>query len=402
MTLATNVAVAAGLGLTAAAVLNRRLRDAPWWRACLTPLASIIGSGFLVLAPILMREFGLGAPFVMLALCIAAYGFGAVIRYNIAYFEPQRAPPHMVRAFESLSNWALCFAYVVSVCYYLKLFGVFAVALTPWPGEASGRVVSTAVLLVIAVIGWRGGLHRLERLEAMAVSFKLIVIGGLLCGLALHTGQIVPNTGLANDAAHFDRWSQLALAFGLIITVQGFETSRYLGKAYDAPTRIRTMRYAQWISTLIYVAYVAFAAASIPSAHLGHSETAVIDMSAAVSTWLPPLLVAAALAAQFSAAIADTLGCGGLAEEVSHQHLRDRMVYVLIAAAGIGLTWVVDVFGIIAWASRAFAVYYALQSGLAARIAWNQGTRRERWRAIGFCALGGLGLLIVFTGEPAE
>ncbi|NGY03587.1 hypothetical protein [Solimonas terrae] len=397
-----NLVVAAGMVATATVVLRRRLRDAPWWRACLTPLASIIGSGFLVLAPILMREFGRAAPLVMLALCIVAYGFGAVMRYNIAHFESQPCPPRIVRGFESLSSWALCFAYVISVCYYLKLFGAFAMALTPWPGEASGRVVSTAVLITIGAVGWRGGLRRLEHLETIAVSFKLIVIGGLLCGLALHAGQTVPKTGLVSDAAHFDRWSQLALAFGLIITVQGFETSRYLGAAYDAPTRIRTMRYAQWISTLIYVAYVGFAAASIPAANLGHSETAVIDMSAVVSNWLPSLLVAAALAAQFSAAVADALGCGGLAEEISGRRLQDRMVYVLIAAAGIALTWAVDVFGIIAWASRAFALYYALQSGLAARLAWNAGTTGERWRSVGFCALGSLGALIVLSGQPAE
>lgn len=402
MSSAANLAIAAGMGATAIAILRPQLRDAPWWRACLTPLASIIGSGFLVLAPILMREFGRAAPLVMLALCVVAYGFGAVMRYNIAHFESQPSPPRVLRAFESLSSWALCFAYVISVCYYLKLFGAFATALTPWPGEATGRIVSTAVLITIGVVGWRGGLHRLERLETMAVSFKLIVIGGLLCGLALHAAQTVPTTGFVSDAAHFNRWSQLTMAFGLIITVQGFETSRYLGAAYDAATRIRTMRVAQLISTLIYVAYVGLATASIPAANLGHSETAVIDMSAIISTWLPPLLVAAALAAQFSAAVADALGCGGLAEEISKRRLQDRTVYVLIAAAGIALTWAVDVFGIIAWASRAFALYYTLQSALAARIAWNSGTARERWHSIGFCVLGLSGLLIFLTGQSAE
>jgi hypothetical protein len=32
--------------------------------------------------------------------------------------------------------------------------------------------------------------------------------------------------------------SIVTLAFGLIVTVQGFETSRYLGSTYDAATRI--------------------------------------------------------------------------------------------------------------------------------------------------------------------
>ena len=42
--------------------LYRRL---PVWRAVITPLASIIGSGFLVLGPILDAGFGKFAPIVM-------------------------------------------------------------------------------------------------------------------------------------------------------------------------------------------------------------------------------------------------------------------------------------------------------------------------------------------------
>lgn len=40
-------------------------------------------------------------------------------------------------------------------------------------------------------------------------------------------------------------WSSIALAFGLIVTVQGFETSRYLSDANDSQTRIRIMKFAE-------------------------------------------------------------------------------------------------------------------------------------------------------------
>ena len=49
----------------------------------MTPLASIIDSGFLVLAPLLVREFGTRAVGVMAGLCGVAYYVGEAIRFNI-------------------------------------------------------------------------------------------------------------------------------------------------------------------------------------------------------------------------------------------------------------------------------------------------------------------------------
>ena len=54
-----------------------------FWRATVTPLASIIGSGFLVVGPILDHTFGAYAPLGMLALCALAYLFGMAVRQNI-------------------------------------------------------------------------------------------------------------------------------------------------------------------------------------------------------------------------------------------------------------------------------------------------------------------------------
>ena len=54
------------------------------------------------------------------------------------------------------------------------------------------------------------------------------------------------------------------------------------------------------------------------------SETAIIDMMHLVAPILPGLLVAAALAAQFSAAVADTSGSGGLFEELTQGRISTR------------------------------------------------------------------------------
>ncbi len=75
-------------------LLSPRVARAERWRATVTPLASIIGSGFLVLGPILLREYGQLAPLMMLALCAVAYAFGSAIRFNIRYLEPCSAPGH--------------------------------------------------------------------------------------------------------------------------------------------------------------------------------------------------------------------------------------------------------------------------------------------------------------------
>ena len=112
------------------------------------------------------------------------------------------------------------------------------------------------------------------------------------------------------------------------------------------------------------------------------------------------LLVVAALSAQFSAAVADTSGSGGLLDELTKGKVNPKRGYAALVAVGIGFTWFTNVFEIINYASRAFAFYYALQSALAAM-------RAHRTRAgIGLTALYGalalLGALIVVFGKSVE
>jgi hypothetical protein len=59
------------------------------WRATVTPLASIIGSGFLESAPLLAHDFGGYAVLAMTLLVVLAALIGWAIRYNIAVVEPQ-------------------------------------------------------------------------------------------------------------------------------------------------------------------------------------------------------------------------------------------------------------------------------------------------------------------------
>jgi len=398
--LVTSALVLIFLIAAALALFHPKLSATPTWRATVTPLASIIGSGFLVLAPLLVREFGVGAVLVMAALCTVAYLVGMAIRYNIRQFDgAARAPGLLERRIERASDWALAFAYVVSVCYYLNLLGAFAMSMTPVNDAFHAKLMTTAVLAFIAVLGWYRGLHGLEKAETVTVGIKLAVIAGLLAGMGYYTGLKAHAGELQLHDGHFN-WDTVRLAFGLLITVQGFETSRYLGEAYDADTRIRTMRYAQWIASAIYIVYIALAGLSFPAEDVGLRETAVIGMTAQISPILPILLVAAALAAQFSAAVADTNGCGGLAEEMSDGRLRSRVAYVGLALLALMLTWSADIYQIISYASRAFAIYYALQCGLAALLSHRQGDSPVRTG--GFAGLTSLLILAAALGIPAE
>ncbi len=156
---------------------------------------------------------------------------------------------------------------------------------------------------------------------------------------------------------------QFRLLAGILLIVQGFETSRYLGDEYNADTRINTMRQAQFISGVIYVVFVLLALPFLT--HLEGTdpdETAIIGLARLISPVLPILLVVAAVMSQFSASVADTIGGGGLMSENTGKKLNNRRSYLIITFAAILLVWTADIFQLISIASRAFAFYYLLQS----------------------------------------
>ncbi len=87
-----NTLILAATVLVAAALIHPKLSSARLWLATITPLAWIIGSGFLVLGPILKDSYGLYAPGFMLALCAAAYLFGGAIRFNMVTMARESGP----------------------------------------------------------------------------------------------------------------------------------------------------------------------------------------------------------------------------------------------------------------------------------------------------------------------
>ncbi len=395
-----NLAIVFTVLTTALLLWLPRLHGSVTWRAMITPLASIIGSGFLVLGPILDSEYGMYAPLVMGCLCVGAYLFGSAIRYNMAALDSSTADATgLVSKLESAASWSLGCAYIISVAYYLNLLGSFGVSFADFKDPFEARLLTSAVFIIILYVGWTRGFRSLEHMEYVSVTAKLAIIAGLLVGLAVYFCGTIQSNGLIFNAPQRTGLSAIALAFGLIVTVQGFETSRYLGAEYDSRTRIRSMQWSQWLSSAIYMVYILLMAYVFEKGELRLTETAIVDMMSIVAPILPVLLVAAALAAQFSAAVADTSGSGGLIAEMSANRLTPRMAYALLTGIGLLLTWFSDVFQIISYASRAFALYYTLQAAIAAVTSWRQ---TQRWRSLGFSLLTLVGVLIICFGQAVE
>lgn len=394
-----NALILAAVTLVGAVLIWPRFSGARIWRATITPLASIIGSGFLVLGPILDVSFGGYAPLVMIGLCAVAYLFGSAIRFNIADIDQQPPSSQFVNALEVMSSCVLAFAFVVSVAYYLNLFGAFGVSLTQLDDAFHANLLTSSVFVLILFTGMTRGFSALERMEQVSVSIKLAIIAGLLFGLAVHFGEVTGQRALKFDAPRVTGWAGLTLMAGLIVTIQGFETSRYLGGTYDAALRIRSMRFAQLISTGIYCLYIVLLTYAFETDPLSLNETAIIDLTQVVAPILPLLLVVAALSAQFSAAIADTSGSGGLISEVSRGVVSEKLAYGVLVGIGLVLTWTSNIFEIISYASRAFALYYSLQSIIATIRAARSGNRV--CTAV-FAVLALLGITIAVFGTPVE
>ena len=382
--------------------LPGRLRS---WRATVTPLASIIGSGFLVSGPLMARDFGLLAAPAMAVLLALAYAVGAVIRFNIIHAEPllkegaRRGLAWSGRA----AQITLTLAYSVSVAFYLKLLAEFLLrrlgAFVPGDMHAlTSNIIVTVIIGVIVALGASGGLRRIERAAEATVSVKLGVILALLLALALYwtTHPVIteaPPTQL--------RWGQIPFLLGLLIVVQGFETSRYLGLEYDAQLRVKTMRRAQWLASAIYIGFLLLLTPLLAQAARTQGVAGVLDVAEIAAPGLGVVVLIGAAASQLSAAVADSIGAAGLAAEQSGQRLSFKAGVFATAGLTLAVVWLTDPVQVIALASRFFGLYYALQCAIALIVRRRMGGNPVAFNlGVGLIALACLAAAA--AGAPAE
>jgi len=136
---------------------------------------------------------------------------------------------------------------------------------------------------------------------------------------------------------------------------------------------------------------------------VGSDVTAIIEMTRPVAVALPLLLGIAAVGSQFSAAVADNAGAGGLIEDLSQRQLSVRYAYLLVMVVTVVLTWSTNVNQIIAYASRAFALFYALQGMVAFLVArQRRDLPRRGLRLMFFALIAAVCLLVFALGLPSE
>ncbi len=344
---------------------NSKSRLKTLLEATSTPLASIFGSGFLVIVPILAGAVGPYSVWAMAGVCALAYAVGSVIRFNIKHAEPVLAgePPEATLSLDRASDLALVFAYIISVCLYIHILAAFVLDRFDADTELNENLVTTAVIAIITAIGIIRGLQVLEVLEQWALYITLLIIALLIVGFGHYDWTAWQSAAGLTMPKALDHtpWEVLTIVAGTLIVVQGFETPRYMGKVFDAEMRVRASRWSQIVSTTVYIVFVALALPVVHTLNGQYDDNSLIVLVGVAAGLLAlPLIVAAALS-QFSAAVADTIAATGNMEEATHQHLKERFGYIIVGGGAIMLTWSADTFEIIALASRAFAFYYLLQ-----------------------------------------
>ncbi len=369
-------------------------------RATVTPLASIFGSGFLILVPVLERAVGSLTVLGALAICVLAWFVGSAVRRIIGTVEPLAAAGRLdpgIARLERVSDWLIAVAYVISVALYLRIMSQYVVDAVSSGSEDAERALAAATVLAITALAMLRGFHGLdvlERISLIAVLGITTLLGGafLLADLGDLLGQglylpPVPDTGVG---------TALLMVGGVLIAVQGFETVRYLGREYDAPTRIWASRVAQVVSASIYVAFAALATPLMGIGTPDGLDSSLLEISERAIAGLAPLLALCAVLSQLSAATADTAAVGGNLQSLLRRLMRGPRAYALNGVAAFVLIWTVPTLTIVAIASRAFAAYYCVQCLIAMR------TCDRRAPRLGYASLAALMAAIALLALPAS
>ena len=367
--------------------------------ASVTPLASIFGSGFLIIVPVLERTLGALAVVGVGGVCGFAWLVGSAIRHNVATVEEladrRRLDPATGRL-EDLADLVIVVAYVISVALYLRIMSQYVVDFGADGSDVAERALACAAVLAIVTVGIVRGFGGLELMERLALMAVLAITTALGAALFFSDAANVLGGGISLPPVPGKRLADVLLVLGgIVITVQGFETVRYLSDEYDRSTRVWACRLSQLVSSSIYVGFVAVATPVMGLGSRHGADATLLDITDRVVPLLSLPLVLTAVLSQFSAATADTVAAHGNLRRLLPGPMRGARPYVASGAGAILLVWTVPTFTIIAVASRAFAAYYAIQCVIAAR------TSGRRLARLGYGLLALALAAITLLAEPA-
>jgi hypothetical protein len=381
--LVNSIVALLALGALARLLYRPKVQESLTYKAIVVPLGEIMDVGFIVFSPIIILLFGYHATWAMAGLCLLAILTGFAVSYNIEHYEPLIGKPDPLHAWNSIALWALIAASVVNVGYYAQL--LMTLVWLPLDLYSPGLVAATAALLLLAlmVYGFAKGLLALNDMGNKTTAFNLSAIGAILVAFATYNVQLLvggdfqrPDLDPPVDEEAFRK------LLGLFVLVQGFESARYLGAYFSARKRVESMRAAQYLSSVVYVLFVALSLVLFTTTAVPNDVTAIFEVSEQVSVFLPFLIMVAAVGSQLSAIVSDT----ETRTEMLAQQLGDRVprrwTFPLFLVPAILVVLLTDVASIVALASRIFAVYFLSQALIAGQLAW----RARRWSWVAFFA----------------
>ena len=396
-----NDVVAVGIALLVLAGIARflyssRVQSSTRYQATVVPLSNIMDVGFIVMSPAIVLLAGYQAPFVMLGICLVAIATGFAMSYNIRHFEPLKGSGDRLLIVGRVSRVALTLASVINIAYYTLLL----VTLALWPFDAYSErnlaIVGTALIAVLLVVGWMGRMDALNRLADKTTAFNLSAVIAVVVAFGVYNIQEAlggrwefPPSDTVVDA------TALRQIIGLFAIVQGFEAARYIGSRFAGEVRISAMRVAQYISTVVFVALLAFVLILFVQVQTDFDATAIFVVSDQVGDFMPWLILLAALGSQTSAIIGATMSRSDMITDETSVSRRATFLILLLPAIAVFL--LTDVTQAVTLASRVFATYFVIQ----AVMAWVLARRRGNWAAVaGFTLVALTMATIAIFGLP--
>ncbi len=376
----------------------RRVGVAEVLRASVTPLASIFGSGFLIIVPLLERSMGKLAVVGVAVVVAVAWLVGTAIRHNVAAVEERIERGELstrIRYLERLGDVVIALAYVISVALYLRIMAAYTVRYVSPGAEDAAQAMATGAMAIVVAVGVFRGFHGLDFTQRVALIAVLVLTTAL--GLTFFGHDVSRAIGgdlrlppLGGDGAG----ETLLLLGGMLICVQGFETVRYLGDEYDRPTRIWASRVAQAVAASIYLGFVLVATPLMGLGTAAGADLTMVDFTERIAPLLTLPLVLGAILSQFSAAIADTAAATENPDARTPQVLDGTPSYLISGAAAVVMIWAIPLLTLVTVASRAFAAYYLVQCVIAV------ATSSRVAQRFGFGSLAAVMAAIALFAQP--
>jgi hypothetical protein len=388
------------LGGLAWMLYRPRVQQSKKYQAMVVPLSNIMDVGFIIMAPAIVLLAGYGAPLVMLGICLLAIATGFAIAYNIRHYEPIEGTDDRINIIGHTARWALTAASVINIAYYTLVL----VTLFLWPldlySERNLAIVGTVLLGGLIIVGFAGGMDRLNSLANKTTAFNLSAVIAIVVAFGVYNIQealggreLFPPVDTVVDAEAFRQ------IIGLFAIVQGFEAARYIGGRFAGELRITTMRIAQIVSSVVFVALVAFVIILFVQVQTDFSAQSIFIVADEVGDAMPWLILLAALGSQTSAIIGATMSRSDMlvSNRVLGHEVPRKTTFLILIVPAIALFLLADVPQAVALASRVFAAYFVLQ----ATIAWILARRNSNWGAVaGFTVVGAMMATITVFGLP--